>query len=474
MSLVKEPERKTPLVGDFDVVVIGGGPAGLIAAIAAAREGAKTALIERYGFLGGMATAALVGPFAGVRHRYGGGRLIGGIPWEMIERMARSGGAMLETFDYSSVEERETATEGDSTTLFAVGSPGSLKQESSPLRRQASRGDVPFDPETMKWISEQMAIESAVTLRYHTLAVGVAAEGHRISAVITESKSGREAFSARVFIDATGDADIAVFAGAPVKTGRSEDGALQPMSLLFRLGGVDTDALGDISRPYVDDEIRKKAKQLADANRLPVFGGPWTFWGSTFRRGEVMVNMVRLWGDGTDVRVLTGNEIKARDHIHHFVAFLRKNAAPFRSCFLLDSGPQIGIRETRRIVGDYCLTEEDIRAARRFEDSIALGGHVIDIHSPSGTANQIRKKVDPYQIPYRCLLPRVVENLLVAGRPLSATHEAHASLRVMGTGMATGQAAGVAAAMAVQRSSSPRGVDIEALQSKLKELGAPH
>jgi hypothetical protein len=185
-----------------------------------------------------------------------------------------------------------------------------------------------------------------------------------------------------------------------------------------------------------------------------------------------MVNMVRLWGDATDAKVLTQNEVTARDNIQEFVKFLRQENPEFRNCYLLDSGPQIGIRETRRIEGDYQLTESDILENTRFADSIALAGHVIDIHSPDGTSNQVRKKVPPYQIPYRCLLPKGVDNLLVAGRPISATHEAHASLRVMGTGMATGQAAGVAAALAAKASGVPRDVNVETLKSNLQAMGA--
>ena len=462
MQFVTEPERQTPVVEESDVLVVGGGPAGMIAAIAAAREGAKTSLIERYGFLGGMATAALVGPFASVRHRYGGGRIVGGIPWEMIQRMVEHRGALLETFDYTSVRGEKTEPEGDSTTLFAA--------ESS----QPSRGDVPFDPEILKWVAEQMASEAGVRLRYHTFAAGVVKEENRIEAITVESKSGREAIRGKVIVDATGDADIAFFAGVPFEVGRTDDGALQPMSLIFRLSGVDTDALGDISRPYIHGPIRKKAGELVESKQLPMFGGPWTFWGSTFRRGEVMVNMVRLWGNGTDVHVLTKNEITARDHVQQFVRFLKKHFEEFRDCYLMDSGPQIGVRETRRITGDYCLTEEDVRTSREFRDSIALAGHVIDIHSPNGTAGQVRRKVAPYQIPYRCLLPRGVVNLLVAGRPISSTHEAHASLRVMGTAMATGQAAGIAAALAAQGIGDPRAVDVEQLQRTLRELAAPY
>jgi len=453
VKTIEEPARDIPVVEEVDVLVVGGGLAGMMAAIAAARNGAATVLVERYGFLGGMATSALVGPLASVRHRYGGGRLVGGIPWEMIRRMERHGGALLEPIDYGKARSalRTPATDSDPPV---------------------NKGDVPFDPEVLKWVADQMAVEAGVRLRYHTFATDVIEDGDRIAAVVVESKSGRQALSGAVVVDATGDADIAARAGVPYEVGRPEDGALQPMSLIFRLGGVNTDALGDIGRPYIHPPIRRLAEEFVADGKLPVFGGPWTCWGSTIRRGEVFVNMVRLWGDGTDVGTLTRNEITGRRHIQQFVRFLRENFPEFADCYLLDSGPQIGVRETRRIAGEYRLTAEDIRACRRFTDAIALAGHIIDIHSPAGTFSQVREKVAPYQIPYRCLLPKGVRNLLVAGRAISATHEAHASLRVMGTGMAVGQAAGTAAALAARRDGNPHDLDAAALRGTLVEQGA--
>ena len=448
---ITEPARRVPVIDDLDVLVLGGGPAGIVAAVAAARNGAVTGLVEHYGFLGGMAASALVGPFAGVRHRYGGGRILGGIPWELILRMDEHGGVRLESY----AQQWEGAPE-------ATG------------RQHGRRGDVPFDAEILKWTAEQLAQEAGVRLRYHTTAVEVVKEGNGIRAVILESKSGRQAVTARTFVDCSGDADIAAMSGAPFESGRPEDGSMQPMSMIFRLGGVDTDTLwGDVPiSPYLNRTARDLAKTQVDKGALPVFGGPWTCFGSTIRHGEVMVNMVRLWGDATDAEVLTRNEITAREHIRRFVAFLQENLPEFRNCHLLDTGAQIGIRETRRIRGEYRLTAEDILEGRRFEDSVALGGHVIDIHSPGRTYGQVRRQVAPYRIPYRCLVPLEVENLLVAGRPISSTHEAHASLRVMGTAMATGQAAGTAAALAFRHATPPRRLDVARLRQVLQEQGA--
>ncbi len=453
MMYVTEPERRIPVIEQTDVLVVGGGPAGLCAAVAASRQGARTALVERYGFLGGMATAGLVGPFAGARHRYGDGRIIGGVPWEIVERLVRNGGALLDTFDYTGVADGT----GDGPAVSATGG--------------GNRGDVPFDSEMLKWVADQLAREAGVRMHCHSLAVAVSRDGARVAAVIVESKSGRAAIAGRVVVDATGDADVAAMAGAPFEAGRPGDGALQPMTLMFRLGGVDTAALGDITRPYVPPAVRQKAEALVASGELPVFGGPWTFWGSTIRPGEVMVNMVRLWGDATDTDTLTRSAITGRDHVHKFVDFLRDHFPEFRGAYLIDTAAQIGIRETRRIRGEYTLSEEDITERRRFADAIALGGHVIDIHSPAGTNAQVRRRVGAYQIPYRCLLPLGVENVLVAGRPISVTHEAHGSARVMGTAMATGQAAGVAAAMAARGSGKVREVDTAELRRRITDLG---
>ncbi|MHB1416196.1 MAG: FAD-dependent oxidoreductase [Chloroflexota bacterium] len=432
MMSIELPARQVPVVHEADVLVIGGGLAGVVASVAAARQGARVALVERYGVLGGMATPALVGPIAGVRTRNGEYRAIGGVAWEVILRLYRHGGALLE--------------------------PG--------------YGDVPCDPETVKWVADSMASEAGVELFLHTLAVDVVRERRALAAVVVENKAGRQALVAKVFVDASGDADIAARAGVPFDCGRLGDGALQPMSLAFRLGGVDTTRLGDIGRPYIDANIRLLAEAHVGAGRLPVFGGPWTFKGSTFRPGEVFVNMVRLWGDATDPAVLARNEVTGRAHLQRFIAFLKENVPAFANCYLIDSGTQIGVRETRRIRGEYQLTADDIRAGRRFADSIALGEHSIDIHSPTGNNAQVLERLRPYQIPYGCLLPLEVDNLLVAGRPISATHEAHASLRVMGTCMATGEAAGTAATLAAQGDGNPRHVDVPWLRQTLATQGA--
>jgi len=433
---LREPARDTPVVEDVDVLVLGGGPAGMHAAIAAARQGATACLVERYGFMGGMATVALVGPILGLYHCPSGRRILGGTPYEMLQRMAEMGGAILD----------------------------------HPQRY------VPFDPEVLKVVADQMSVEAGVRLRLHSLAVKAPTSDGRIEAVIVESKSGRQAIKAKVYVDATGDGDVAASAGARYEVGRKGDSALQPFTLCFRLGGVDFSAFHDahdlLGDGWAIPSVRQLLQEAVDAGLLPGFGGPWIMHGSTVRETEAFVNIVRLWGDATDVETLTLNEIIRRDHMMQFVRFLRENVDWLRDAYIIDSGTQIGIRETRRFVGKYVLTEEDIVSGRPFADSVAMGGHIIDIHSPNGTTGQRRDIIGAYQIPYRCLVPQGVDNLLVAGRPISATHEAHSSLRVMGTCMGIGQAAGVGAALAAAGDGVPRHVNGEEVRATLEEMGA--
>ena len=440
---VKEPEREIPVVAEKDVVVCGGGPAGLIAAIAAARNGADTLLVERYGFLGGMATAGLVRGLSGVRHE--GERIVGGIPWELVKRMEELGGAASD-----------------------VGEPG------VPY-------DFPVDAEIMKYTSDEMLLEAGAELLFHSSVASVVQwEGH-LDAVIVESKSGRQAIAGKIFIDCTGDADVAARAGLSYEKGREEDGGLQNMTLIFILGNLDTEKLwnetwkGKMGRiGPLNQRLREAAKEAHKRGLIPVFGGPWTR-GSVkgVRPNEMYVNMVRRWGDGTDVRDLTKAEIGGRQDVMAFYRFLKKEIPELASCRLVQTGTQIGLRETRRINGDYVLTREDIWENRSFPDAIAKGCHPIDLHPTSDKEDQTNTPVSKaYGIPYRCLLPRDADNLLVAGRCISATHDAQATIRVMGTCMAMGEAAGTAAGLAIAGGVAPRKLDINALQERLRKQGA--
>jgi hypothetical protein len=194
--------------------------------------------------------------------------------------------------------------------------------------------------------------------------------------------------------------------------------------------------------------------------------------GSTVRENEAFVNTVRLWGSAVDVEVLTKNEVAGRDHVAKFVEFFRENVDGLEDCYLIDTGAQIGVRETRRFIGDYMLTEKDLLESKSFDDAIGMGGHIIDIHATDGTSEQRRDSLDAYQIPYRCLTPKKVDNVLVAGRPISTTHVSHASARVMGTCMGIGQGAGVGAALAARGDRVARNVDHGELRKALQKLGA--
>jgi hypothetical protein len=394
-----------------------------------------------------MATAGLVRGLSGVRHERE--RIVGGIPWELVLRMEEMGGAASD-----------------------AGGPG------IPF-------DFPVDAEIMKYMANEMVLESGAEILFHSYISDVIRGGEYgddgLDVVILENKSGRQAVAAKIFIDCTGDADVAARGGVPFEKGRQEDGAMQNMTLVFILGNLDTDVLwketwsGCFDRlGTLNTRLRKAAQEARKKGEIPVFGGPWTR-GSVkgVRPSEMYVNMVRRWGDATNAQDLTEAEIGGRRDAMTFYRYLKEKLPELDSCQLVQTGTQIGLRETRRIVGDYVLNRDDIWENRSFPDAIAKGCHPIDIHPPSDKEDQTLTPVGKaYSIPYRSLLPKKADNLLVAGRCISATHEAQATIRVMGTCMAMGEAAGTAAGLAVKSSIAPREVDVKALQDTLKQQGA--
>ena len=417
-----------PVTLSAEAIVCGGGPAGLCAAVAAAQEGADVLLIERYGFLGGVATAGLVTIF--MPYYTGGEQIIKGLFQEMLDRLDAAGGWSHRHDDWT-------------------------------------RSDA-FDPEIMKLVAQEMLEEAGVRLRLHTMLVDAVADKGHVDRVLLASKSGWEAAEASLFIDATGDGDLAVRAGAEYEQGRPEDGLSQPMTLMFRMAGVDEQRIPpreEINALY--DEA--KAAGEIDNPRENVL------WFYTTRPGEIHFNTTRIIKrDGTSAADLTEAELEGRRQVKQMVHFLTEKVPGFENAHLIVTATQVGVRESRRITGEYVLTAADVLGARKFSDGIARGCYSIDIHNPEGTGTVIKElpEGESYDIPYRCLCPRGFENLLVAGRPISATHEAHSSLRVMPIAAAIGEAAGVAAAMCVANEQTVPEVDVAALRERLLRRGA--
>jgi hypothetical protein len=405
------------------VLVAGGGPAGIAAAVAAARRGAQTCLIERYGFLGGMATAGLVNPF--MPWHVGRKPLVAGIFQEMLDRMEALGG-------YGS-----------------------------------RRAPTAFDPEAFKLAADRICQEAGVRVRLHTVFADVKLEGRRIAGIGTESKSGREQWTAQAFVDCTGDADLAFRAGVPGEEGRDGDHLTQPMTLNFRIAGV------KVARMPSREEINRLFDKAKAEGRV-VCPRENVLWFHTTQPGVVHFNTTRVTGkSGVSAEDLTDAEIEARRQAHEVARFLISDVPGFEKAYLQQSAVQIGVRESRRIRGEYTLTGDDVVQARKFPDGIARCNYPIDIHSPTGAGTVIREvpEGDWYDIPYRCLLPEGIDNLLVAGRCVSATHEGQSSLRVMPQCFAMGQAAGTAAAAAGQRGCAPRELAAEELRAALRAEG---
>ena len=452
------PPRDALLAAETDVLVVGGGPAGLGAAVAASEAGARVVLAERYGFLGGNATAALVMPLTSfhahrsIRPKEGsvsllptdqgpGEPVVSGVLRRLVERLAAAGGA-----------DRPTEATG-----FAV----------------------PFDPEIFKLVAMDLVDEARVEVLLHAFAIDVVGPRGRPEGVVFATKSGPVVVKARVTVDCTGDGDIAALAGAPFEVGRDLDGLVQPMTLYFRMGEFERSAFAAYVKAHPDEwrsvhGLRDLIDRATAAGDLDLPREDVLFFATPHPR-EVAVNCTRVTGlFGTSVFDLTRAEWAARGQMRQVLAFLRKYVPGFERAYNIQSGAQIGVRESRRITGEYRLTADDILSARKFDDVIARGAYPVDIHNPAGRGTLLKRVPagDAYDIPLRCLLPQRVDGLVVAGRCISGTHEAHSSYRVMPISMATGQAAGVTAALAAKANVPPRDLPARVVQRELARQGA--
>ncbi|CAN5891989.1 FAD-dependent oxidoreductase [soil metagenome] len=452
MTQTMRYEQEIPVRDVGEVLVVGAGPGGLAAAIASARNGASTTLVERFGYLGGNLTAGLVGPCMTSYSLDGQQQLIKGIYEEMVIRMEAQGGAV----------HPKHIPAGSSYSGFIVYGHDKV---------------TPFDPEAVKFVALDMVREAGINLRLHTFVADAIVEDNAVTGVIAASKSGLEALKARVTIDCSADADVAARAGAAFEQGRDSDGLTQPMTLFFRIKNVNDAVVEEYVKAHPED-YRPFASIIAEAKEKGEFPIPRKGVGiyKTTETGVWRVNTTRMHAfDGTNVEDLTNAEIAGRDQVRILMHFFRNWLPGFENVQLLDTASTIGVRETRRIVGEYQLTLEDLATGRDFDDVIGLCGYPVDIHSPTGDgggADGEMPTANIYQMPYRSLVPRDIDGLLVAGRALSATHEAQGAVRVMPPVFAMGQAAGTAAALAVEWGVQPRNVPVPQLQEMLVRQGA--
>ncbi|NLD87860.1 MAG: FAD-dependent oxidoreductase [Clostridiales bacterium] len=438
---------------NYDVIVCGGGTAGVMATIAAAKGGAKTLVIEQYGNLGGTAVSGI--PFLGI---YDGNdeRVNGGLVEELVERMKKENGTLDGVFG---------ATWNDGKYRFSI---------------------TPFDEEIYKYVIQEMILEAGAEILFYSFISDVTTEGRNIKSVEVVNKSGKREYTAKVFIDTTGDADVAFRAGVAMV----EKSSVQNASILFKVGNVNNhrflEALetGKGIAGWGQWHTRVlKGKRLNSDEIGPVHmaghiiageGREITFTAVSIYDGEVSLNATRTINiHGGSAESLTEGEISERRHIHEIMATLRDNVPGFENAHIIASAP-IGIRESRNIDGRYRLEQEDVLSGRQFCDSVARGAYPIDRHDPKGGRTQFAfiEGCGSYSIPFRAMLPKEYDNLLVAGRCVSASHIAMGSARIMGAAMSQGQAAGTAAAIAISDNVPVCEVNIAKLQEKLTSDGA--
>jgi hypothetical protein len=453
---VVEEARELPVADEADVLVVGGGIAGVMAALGAARSGARTLVVERFGSLGGTGTAAMMNLF------YVPYEASRGLVRELFDRLIAKGGAI----------------------------PGDF---------------VVYDPELYKVVALEMLAEADARVLLHTVVADVVMDGPTVRGIVVENKSGRRAILSRVTVDASGDADVAARAGAPYVKGRERDGKMRPMTLIFRMGGVDVPRLVDYVRAHPEDFSPDPLQCMLDLDRhmIRIFGffklveeakARGDLWPECYyfrvesvlpERGVLTVNATRVYGmDGTNADDLSRAEIETRRQMLQLAAWARACVPGFERSFVLDSANTIGVRETRRIRGEYLMTEEDILAGRHYGDAVAVdanqqnpreqGGHPPDGQEGGPQDREARELVARmfvYEIPYGCLVPREIDGVLVAGRCISVDHHADVYTRNQGSAMATGVAAGVAASVAARTGVPPRAVDVQAVQRELTRLG---
>lgn len=432
----------------YDVVVVGGGTGGAPAAISAARNGAKVLLIEKNGFLGGLATGGLMSPWPHwlARHSWENPKepYIEGIYTEILDRLDQLGAL-------------------------------------APDHRN-------WDDEVLKFVLEEMCCETGVKLLLHSFLFRVLTDEHVINSIEVANKSGVMSISGKVFIDGTGDGDLVALAGGYFEEGRPSDGATQPMSLTFRLGGVDFDKVPRYSPshyflsiywsepPVMPDDVAEIHKEYLEAQESGEISNPRgeLLWWRYHRPGILHFNTTRIQNlDATNAEDLTKAEIEGKRQVMETLKFLKRFPG-FADAYLIKMGNEVGVRETRRIIGEYVLTKEDVLKGRKFEDGIARGHGPIDIHDPTLSTSTMVYCPDytSYDIPYRCLSSKDLSNVLIASRCISTTVEAFASIRMLPQVIAIGQAAGTAAALACKENIPCKQLNIGLLRSTLKSQGA--
>lgn len=434
MQTIPETSREIPVVDEVDVLVVGGGPAGIGAAISAARLGAKVVIVEQFNCLGGVATS-------GGHNHYSqfnawadtSVQVVGGIADEIRRRMLAGGWA---TYDGSCFD---------------------------------------FDLEGMKLLFDEMVAEAGIRVLYYTFYCDTLMDGSSVIGGIIQNKSGRQAILAKRVIDCTGDGDAAFQAGAAFEQGRPEDSRCQPTTLMFTIGGVDWPKVDEWRTSYPMTEVWLKAQ--ADGIMEPFQSVIMGFWHTDVLPDQVGINMTHMTGiDSTRAEDLTAATIEGRRQAHHLVQVFQKVVPGMAQCYLISTAPSLGLRESRRIKGVVTITANDLMNRRAWEDSIGHGSFYVDIHNPAGPGMGSQTWRPPkgfyYQIPYRALVPEKIDNLLVAGRCISADHIALGSLRIMATCTVMGEAAGCAAVLSLHEEVSPRELDAGLLGGQLKKQGA--